>query len=156
MQSGRQALSLKNGACQTRFPSGADMSPGVGSQQHFLGSNWEASRAGWFPLGRLVPALELSLSADTLGFAAPVLGHSYILRLPALLRPPEPAWHLYSTTDAGNWPVFQTQDLPTWTGLSRQEGTRQDPDLLPSSTCWGSFSPLILHDFPPQCSLRRK
>lgn len=58
MRSGSQALCLKNGACQPRFPSGVDMSPGVGAL-HFQSNNWGSQQAEW------VFSFSLSFSCHT-------------------------------------------------------------------------------------------
>lgn len=63
MRSGRQALGLENGACQPRFLSGPDMSPGSSSRQCFLSNNWGSQPAAWaFPLLRHLPSPVLQLT----------------------------------------------------------------------------------------------
>lgn len=81
MRSGSQALCLKNGACQPGFPSGVDMSPGVGAL-HFQNNDWGSQQADW------VFSLSLSFSAATLGSLAQISGH---LHIP--LSPHTPAAH---------------------------------------------------------------
>lgn len=81
MRSGSQALCLKNGACQPGFPSGVDMSPGVGAL-HFQNNNWGSQQADW------VFSFSLSFSAATLGSLAQISGHLHIL-----LSPHTPAAH---------------------------------------------------------------
>lgn len=75
MRSGSQALCLKNGACQPGFPSGVDMSPGVGAL-HFQSNNWGSQQVEW------VFSFSLSFSAAILGSLAQISGHLHILLSP--------------------------------------------------------------------------
>ena len=132
---------LKNGACQPGFPSGVDMSLGVGAL-HFQNNNWGSRQADWvFPFS-------LSVLAATLGSLAQRSGHLHILLSPhspgssprsRLLSLPNTC--LQTRTF---WPCLQLQESPSRPVLPGRKGhevllsflheTAESPwFLLPSS-----------------------